>query len=146
MQIRMWSHMSVGRFSSAGVCMKISRCYGQRKRTGTEATAKASGPRCEVLEDAEDARVNRFGPNDLAVTGLARKRGDQQFFISIPTQYLAHTSKLTKLPEDTGYGFLNLAVRCLLHTFILCTDLADRNLRQHETTPNLLLECFHCAL
>jgi hypothetical protein len=93
------------------------------------------------------------------VTRLTRERGNQQFLVTIPEQNLTHTAQLTKLAKDVRDGFLNLTIRRLLDAFIFGTDVADRNLGQHQTTTHFLsarlhrtlskqtdLELAHCAL
>src|SRR5581483_2811361 len=71
-----------------------------------------------VLQDAEDTAIDRFDPDHLAVTALARACRDQQFFVAIPKQNLAHAAQLAKLAEDARDGILNLTIRCLLDAFV----------------------------
>src|ERR1700692_169020 len=81
-----------------------------------------------VFQKSENTGIDRFDPDHLAVTGLARECRDQQFFVAIPKQNLAHTAQLAKLAEDARDGFLNLTIRCLLHAFVFGTGITDRNL------------------
>jgi hypothetical protein len=81
-----------------------------------------------VLQDAEDARINRTHPDNLPVAGLTGETRDQQLFIPVPEHDLAHTSQFTKLAEDAGNRFLYLAIGRLLDAFIFGTDITDWNL------------------